>query len=158
MSERLIPARTRECWFLSTTSATGTRPGIVNLAIDGETAASFLNNSSPRTPPVQGRTNVPLQLENLNYNNSTALSQSQVFANTVAAPKAAGNTISTISLTLGFNELGALAPMQNTPAAEAAAITQIPARRLQPGAPGLLRRSSLVQPGAQPGRLPPARL
>ena len=104
---------------------TGTRPDIVNLAIDGETAASFMNNSNPRTPPVQGRTNVPLQLENLSYNNSVALSQSQVFANTVAAQKAAGNTISTISLTLGFNELGALAPTTNTPAAEAAAITQI---------------------------------
>ncbi len=100
---------------------------MVNLAIDGETAASFLNNSNPRTPPVQGRTNVPLQLENLNYNNSTALSQSTLFANTVAAQKAAGNTISTISLTLGFNGLAALSPMQNTPAAEAAAITQIPA-------------------------------
>ncbi len=104
----------------------GVRPDVVNLAIDGETAASFLNNSNPRTPPVQGRTNVPLQLENLNYNNSTALSQSTLFANTVAAQKAAGNTISTISLTLGFNGLAALAPMQNTPAAEAAAIAQIP--------------------------------
>lgn len=104
----------------------GIRPNVVNLAIDGETASSF-NTNMGRTPPVVGRGDAPLQLENLNYNNSTAISQSTLFANTVAAQKAAGNTISTITSTLGFNELAALAPKQNTPAAEAAAIAQIPA-------------------------------
>ena len=103
----------------------GVRPNVVNLAIDGETAASFLNNANPRTPPVVGRTNVPLQLENTNYGGSTALSQSQVFANTVAAQTLAGNTISAITITLGFNELAALAPATNNPVAEAAAISQI---------------------------------
>ncbi|MBE7158475.1 MAG: hypothetical protein INR62_08600, partial [Rhodospirillales bacterium] len=104
----------------------GVRPNVVNLAIDGETASSFVTNSG-RTPPVVGRGDAPLQLENLNYGNSVALSQSQVFANTVTAQAAAGNSVSTVTITLGFNELAALAPMQNTPAAEATALAQVPA-------------------------------
>ena len=104
----------------------GMRPDVISLAIDGETASSFVTNMG-RTPPVVGRGDAPLQLENLNYGNSTALSQSVVFANLVAAQRAVGNTIDTVSITLGFNELAALSPMQNTPAAEAAAIAQIPA-------------------------------
>jgi len=103
----------------------GIRPNVINLAIDGETASSFQTNAG-RTPPVAGRGDAPLQLENLNYN-STALSQSTVFANTVAAQTAAGNTIEAITITLGFNELAALAPAANTPAAESAAIAAIPA-------------------------------
>ncbi len=106
-------------------SRNGVRPNVVNLAIDGETASSFVTNMG-RTPPVVGRGDSPLQLENLNYNNSNAISQNTLFANTVAAQNAAGNAISTISITLGFNELAALSPMHNTPAAEAAAIAQIP--------------------------------
>lgn len=104
----------------------GVRPAVFNLAIDGETASSFMTNAG-RTPPVVGRGDAPLQLENLNYGNSTAISQRTLFANTVAAQAALGNTLGTVTVTLGFNELAALAPMQNTPAAEAAAIAQIPA-------------------------------
>ena len=104
----------------------GVRPTVLNLAIDGETASSFMTNAG-RTPPVMGRGDAALQLENLNYGNSTAVSQGALFASTVAAQAALGNTISTVTITLGFNELAALAPMQNTPAAEAAAIAQIPA-------------------------------
>ncbi len=104
----------------------GVRPGVINLGIDGETATSFFSNAG-RTPPVAGRGDAPLQLENLNYGNSTALSQSAVFANTVAAQAALGNAITTISMTLGFNEVAALSPAANTPAAEAAAIAQLPA-------------------------------
>ena len=104
----------------------GVRPTVLNLAIDGETASSFMTNAG-RTPPVMGRGDAPLQLENLNYGNSTAVSQGALFASTVAAQAALGNTVGTVTITLGFNELAALAPMQNTPAAEAAAIAQIPA-------------------------------
>lgn len=104
----------------------GVRPTVFNLAIDGETASSFMTNAG-RTPPVMGRGDAPLQLENLNYGNSTALSQGTLFANTVAAQAALGNTVGTVTVTLGFNELAALAPATNTPAAEAAAIAQIPA-------------------------------
>ena len=108
-------------------SQTGTRPNVINLAIDGETPASFMDISNPRTPPVQGRTNVPLQTENLNYDPGNLVAQGALFVADAAQQKAMGNTISTVSLTLGFNGLAALSPMQNTPAAEAAAITQIPA-------------------------------
>ena len=104
----------------------GVRPAVFNLAIDGETASSFMTNAG-RTPPVVGRGDAPLQLENLNYKNSTAISQGTLFANTVAAQRALGNTVGTVTITLGFNELAALSPMQNTPAAEATAIAQIPA-------------------------------
>jgi len=104
----------------------GARPAVFNLAIDGETASSFMTNAG-RTPPVMGRGDAPLQLENLNYGNSSTLSQSALFSSTVAAQTALGNTVGTVTITLGFNELAALAPMQNTPAAEAAAIAQIPA-------------------------------
>ena len=104
----------------------GVRPTVFNLAIDGETASSFMTNAG-RTPPVMGRGDAPLQLENLNYGNSTAISQGTLFANTVAAQAALGNTVGTVTITLGFNELAALAPAQNTPAAEAAATAQIPA-------------------------------
>lgn len=107
-------------------SRLGTTPNVVNLAIDGETAASFFSNAG-RTPPVMGRGDAPLQLENLNYNGSTALSQDQVFRNTVTAQQAAGNTIAAISITLGFNETAALAPATNTPTAEAAALALVPA-------------------------------
>lgn len=104
----------------------GVRPTVVNLAIDGETAASFQSNAG-RTPPVAGRGDAPLQLENLNYGNSTARPQSALFASSVAAQHAAGNTIQAITVTLGFNELAALAPPTNDAAAEAAAVARIPA-------------------------------
>ena len=104
----------------------GVRPTVFNLAIDGETASSFMTNAG-RTPPVMGRGDAPLQLENLNYGNSTAISQGTLFANTVAAQEALGNTVGAVTITLGFNELAALAPATNTPAAEAAAVAQIPA-------------------------------
>lgn len=86
----------------------GTRPNVVNLAIDGETAASFMS-ASGRTPPVMGRTDIPLAQQNLNYANSPTTSQGDMFRSLVASENAAGNTINTISITLGFNELAALA-------------------------------------------------
>ena len=68
-----------------------------------------------------------MERENLRSGNSNAISQSVLFANTVAAQRAAGNTVQTVTITLGFNELASLAPPVNTSAAEAAAIAQIPA-------------------------------
>lgn len=98
----------------------GVRPTVVNLAIDGETASSFMTGSG-RTPPVMGRTDVPLASENLNYS-AGLVPQGQLFASTVAAQRAAGNTIAAITITLGFNELAALASM--SPADALAAIPQ----------------------------------
>lgn len=66
---------------------------------------------------------MPLQLENTDYGGSTALSQSQLFANTVASV-GAGN-VGAISITLGFNELAALAPA--TPGAPQPTAAQVQA-------------------------------
>lgn len=88
----------------------GNRPEVINLAIDGETASSFVTGSG-RTPPVVGRSDVPLQLENSNYNASNLMPQASLLASTVAAQQALGNTITTVTVTLGFNELAALAAL-----------------------------------------------
>ena len=93
----------------------GVAPTVVNLAIDGETAASFMSGVG-RTPPVTGRTDAILAAENLNYAASPSTSQLTMFRNLVGTEAAAGNTINTISITLGFNELGALATLSPTQA------------------------------------------
>lgn len=99
----------------------GTRPTVVNFAIDGETAASFMSGSG-RTPPVVGRTDIPLAQQNLNYTSSPTTPQMDMFSGLVASEKAAGNTINTISITLGFNELAALASFPTNQA-----LTMLPA-------------------------------
>lgn len=70
--------------ILDTRNGAAPRPTVINLAIDGETADSFLDGTG-RTPPVVGRTDSPLAQQNLNY---------------------AGDTIDAVTITLGFNELG----------------------------------------------------
>lgn len=86
----------------------GVRPRVVNLAIDGETASSFQTGAG-RTPPVVGRTDVPLALQNLNYTGQPAIPQADFFTSNAKSIVSVGDTISTISITLGFNELGAIA-------------------------------------------------
>lgn len=44
----------------------GDRPKVINLAIDGETSASFTSGVG-RTPPVEGRTDAILAAQNRNY-------------------------------------------------------------------------------------------
>ncbi len=89
---------------------TGIRPDVVNLAIDGETASSFKNGVG-RVPPVVGRTDAILASENSHYDPNALVTQEAKFLSTVAAAKAAGNTISTVSITLGFNDLSTLVGM-----------------------------------------------
>ncbi len=88
----------------------GTRPTVVNFAIDGETASSFMTGMG-RTPPVVGRTDIPLAEQNLNYAHSPTTPQVDMFRGLVSSEKATGNTIDNISITLGFNELAALASL-----------------------------------------------
>ena len=88
----------------------GVRPEVVNLAIAGETAASFMSGVG-RTPPVIGRGDVPLALENLHYDAAHPVPQGSLFASTVASENARGNTVGTVTVTLGFNELGALSSL-----------------------------------------------
>ena len=89
---------------------TGDDIDVINLAIDGETSASFFAGFG-RTPPVVGRNDLPLALQNTNYSGLTPLSQMQQFIDAVSSVNAAGGTVSTISLSLGFNELAALAAL-----------------------------------------------
>ena len=91
---------------------TGERPIIVNLAIDGETTDSFVDNTG-RVPPVVGRTDTPLQLQNLSYDPDNLIPQQQLFRQSVAEQRAMGNTIDTVSITLGFNDLADLANAPN---------------------------------------------
>lgn len=97
----------------------GVRPDVINLAIDGETSASFTSGVG-RTPPVEGRTDAILAAQNRNYNPRALVPQRDLFLSKVAAEKAAGNTIDTVSISLGFNELAALAsspnPLEQLPA------------------------------------------
>ena len=97
---------------------TGTRPALVNLAIDGETAASFFSGAG-RTPPVVGRTDVPLQEQNTNYTPGALVPQATRFAQVVDALTAAGDTVETVSITLGFNEVAALTTMPTQDAIDA---------------------------------------
>ncbi len=85
----------------------GARPTVVNLAIDGETASSFFTGFG-RTPPVVGRGDLALALQNTNYSGPIPLSQSATFLQRAGAVTASGDTIGTVSITLGFNELAAL--------------------------------------------------
>ncbi len=92
------------------TDNAGLRPEVVNLAIDGETASSFMTGSG-RTAPVVGRTDRPLALQNLNYRDADLVPQGRLFGRTVAAQAARGNQIKAVTISLGFNELGALAAL-----------------------------------------------
>lgn len=96
--------------FLATQSG-GERPTVRNFAIDGETASSFMTGVG-RTPPVVGRTDDILALQNTNYSQAGGiLTQSQQFSQSLDAEQAVGNTVAAITVTLGFNELAALATL-----------------------------------------------
>ncbi len=101
----------------------GVRPTVINLAIDGETASSFMTGSG-RVPPVIGRTDAVLADENLNYATSPPTTQEAKFLATVANEKALGNTINTVSITLGFNDLSTLVGMPTSAVAPTIAAYQ----------------------------------
>ncbi len=88
----------------------GVRPNVINLAIDGETTSSF-NTGVGRVPPVTGRTDAILASENLNYNPNALATQNATFLAAVATQKSLGNTVSTISISLGDNNLFTLATL-----------------------------------------------
>lgn len=127
----------------------GARPNVINLAIDGETPQSLLSGVG-RTPPVAGRTDVPLALQNLNYAAGSLVPQGTLVASTVAAQAALGNAITNVTISLGFNNLAALAPAQATPAAIAAAIAAIPATLMayQAAYAAVLTEVRALAPGA----------
>ena len=123
----------------------GTRPAVVNLAIDGETAASFMSGAG-RTPPVVGRTDIPLAEQNLNYASSPTTPQAAMFRSLVGSETAAGNTISNISISLGFNELAALASL---PTNQALAMLPGTLATYQTNYAGVLTQIRSLEPGAK---------
>ena len=89
----------------------GPRPIVRNFAIDGETADSFQDGTG-RTPPVVGRTDRILALQNTSYDEAGGIeTQQRTFLDAVAAERAVGNTVAAVTITLGFNELAALASL-----------------------------------------------
>ena len=121
----------------------GVAPTVINLAIDGETTGSFTSNAG-RVAPVQGRDDRPLQLENLNYTTSPS-SQSQLFASAVASQAAVGNPVSTITVTLGFNNLAALTSL---PTAQALAAAPAALAAYQTQYAGILANVRTLTPNA----------
>ena len=82
----------------------GIRPQVVNLAIPGETSDSFFSGT---TPPG----GVRASWANTNYTDPNA-SQFSMMRSAIQSAQAAGNTVSTVSLALGSNDLLNLASSQ----------------------------------------------
>ncbi len=89
--------------FLATQN-NGVRPNVINLALPGETSASYFagGNSSAGA--------------NLNYGGDSTLAQRNFLAGVVAAERATGNVVSTVSFALGLGDvLPLLYPPSGTP-------------------------------------------
>jgi lysophospholipase L1-like esterase len=87
----------------------GVRPQVVNLAVDGETSSSF-STGVGRVGPTANYTDSQLAALNTNYGTgANQPTQQSLMLGTIAAEKAAGNTISNVTVSLGANDLFALA-------------------------------------------------
>jgi lysophospholipase L1-like esterase len=94
----------------------GVRPNVVNLGTYGETTSTFFSGGNPSAS------------WNQNYANDTT-SQNSLMLSTIAAQKAAGHDIGTVSVQLGANDLFAAAQAPGffnlSPAAQQAAVQQV---------------------------------
>jgi lysophospholipase L1-like esterase len=104
----------------------GVRPNVVNLGVDGETTTSF-NLGQGRVAPAPGFTDASLLALNTNYGAGTTNQFSQIL-NVIGHQQALGNTIGTVSLSLGSNDLFALAQSPGfatmTPSQQQVALSQ----------------------------------
>ena len=105
----------------------GIRPNVVNLAVDGETTTSFRTGTG-RVAPAAGFTDTSLARLNSNYTSDPTITQDTQLATTIAQQKAAGNTIGAVTISLGSNDLFALA---QTPGFMALSANQQGAKLLQ---------------------------
>ena len=80
----------------------GVRPEVINLAIIGETSATYFDANAPGIAP-----HTAAAAFNLNYTNP-ALSQEQMLRATIASEKAAGHIITHVSFALGINDFAYL--------------------------------------------------
>lgn len=85
----------------------GVRPDVVNLGISGETSSSFFGNGFGLGGPLA-------VTRNTNYTGNPLPNQDALMLSTIQSQLAAGNTISTVTLSLGANDLF-LAFANNTP-------------------------------------------
>ncbi|WP_435008376.1 SGNH/GDSL hydrolase family protein [Tundrisphaera lichenicola] len=102
--------------FLATLAG-GVRPEVVNLAIDGESTSSFFSGA--------GRNNAGFPDDfvaslNLNYDPAAIVSQHAKFLSTIATQAALGNSIDTVTISLGANDLFLLAGSAAFQSADAA--------------------------------------
>jgi lysophospholipase L1-like esterase len=79
----------------------GVRPQVINLAVDGETSTTFFKGGTPGSGPIPGE---PAFALNTNYQAPYPTQHSLLVA-TVAAQKAAGGTIGTVSIQIGANDI-----------------------------------------------------
>ena len=86
------------------------RPKVINLAVSGETSSSFFGNGSGIDGPNAA-------LRNTHYSGPTPMSQYQMMLNTIQSELAAGNTIGTVTMTLGANDLFAALANNQSPLA-----------------------------------------
>ena len=95
----------------------GTRPNVINLAVDGETSSSF-SSGVGRVPPGPGFTDASLAELNTNYTGATPPTQAVLLGSTIASEAAAGHVISNVSISLGSNDLFYLALTSQNPLAD----------------------------------------
>lgn len=92
---------------LDTLNGNAPAPMVVNLAIDGETVNSFVSGSG-RLTPVQGRSDAILAAQNTHYIGRETVSQLAMMQEAITNASTAGMIIGTVTITLGFNDLGTL--------------------------------------------------
>src|ERR1700722_416642 len=84
--------------FLGTQN-NGVVPNVINLAVSGETSATYFSaDNSGGTDRQTGAT------ANLNYGGDTTLAQRNILAGVIAAEHAAGRNITTVSFALGLGD------------------------------------------------------
>jgi lysophospholipase L1-like esterase len=105
----------------------GVRPNVVNIAVDGDSSNSFFTGKG-RVPPSAGFTDTSLAALNTNYQSDPTQSQVAKLIDTIQQAKTGGQTISNVTVSLGSNDLFALALtpgfLTETPAHQQADLTK----------------------------------
>jgi lysophospholipase L1-like esterase len=86
----------------------GVAPSVINLGVDGETSSSFTSGVG-RVPEFLGYTDAELARLNLNYMGKVPPTQADLLASTLASQTAAGHAVTNVSISLGSDDLFALA-------------------------------------------------
>ena len=86
----------------------GVDPMVVNLAVDGDTSTSFMT-AAGRVAPSSGISDQVLASYNTHYAGNVTLSQNTKMIQAIGNQLANGNTISNVTVSLGANDLYALA-------------------------------------------------